>query len=104
MVAKGCGISPRYLSFLLKQHGTPFSVLVWDQRLKMASRWLLSSKPGDTSISEIAYRIGFKSSAHFSRMFKRTFNMSPREYRMTSEAETAHQRRGLLAAEASSLQ
>jgi AraC-like DNA-binding protein len=104
MVAKGCGISPRYLSFLLKHHGTPFSALVWDQRLKMASRWLLSSKPGDTSISEIAYRIGFKSSAHFSRMFKRAFNMSPREYRATSEAEAPHQRPELPAVEAASLQ
>jgi AraC-like DNA-binding protein len=82
-VAKGCGISPRYLSFLLKLHGTPFSALVWDQRLKMASRWLLSSKPGDISVSEIAYGVGFKSSAHFSRMFKRAYNMSPRAYRAT---------------------
>ena len=41
-VAKGCGISPRYLSFLLKLHGTPFSTLVWEKRLKMASGWLSS--------------------------------------------------------------
>src|SRR3546814_13976242 len=34
MVAKGCGISPRYLSFLLKLHGTPFSTLIWDKRLE----------------------------------------------------------------------
>jgi AraC-like DNA-binding protein len=104
MVAKGCGISPRYLSFLLRQHGTPFSALVWEQRLKMASRWLLSSRPGETSISEIAYRAGFKSSAHFSRMFKRAFNMSPREYRVTSKTEAPHQRREILSREASSLQ
>jgi AraC-like DNA-binding protein len=90
-VAKGCGISSRYLSFLLKRHGTPFSALVWDQRLKMASRWLLSSKPGDISISEIAYRVGFKSSAHFSRMFRRAFRVSPREYR-TAHVVEARQR------------
>jgi AraC-like DNA-binding protein len=80
-VAKGCGISHRYLSFLLKEHGTPFSTLVWEKRLAMASRWLSSSKPGDVAVSEIAYRVGFKSPAHFSRMFKRVFKMSPREYR-----------------------
>src|SRR3546814_18327898 len=38
MVAKGCGISPRYLSFLLKLHGTPFSTLIWDKRLESADR------------------------------------------------------------------
>jgi AraC family transcriptional activator of tynA and feaB len=40
-----------------------------------------NSKPGEASISEIAYRVGFKSAAHFSRMFKREFKVSPREYR-----------------------
>lgn len=81
-VAKGCGISPRYLSFLLSLHGTPFSTLVWESRLKIAGQWLSSSKPSEASISEIAYRVGFKSSAHFSRMFKRAFSVSPRQYRM----------------------
>jgi AraC family transcriptional activator of tynA and feaB len=80
-VAKGCGISPRYLSFLLKLHGTSFSSLVWDSRLKTARQWLAASKPGEASISEIAYKVGFKSPAHFSRMFKRAFNVSPRNYR-----------------------
>lgn len=103
-VAKGCGISPRYLSFLLKLHGTPFSALVWEQRLKMASRWLLSSKPGDISISEIAYRVGFKSSAHFSRMFKRAFNISPREYRATCVSDGMGQHHELLGSGTTSLQ
>ncbi|PPE74425.1 AraC family transcriptional regulator [Solimonas fluminis] len=79
--AKACGISPRYLSLLLKLRGTPFSELVWDKRLKTASQWLVNSRPGEASISEIAYRVGFKSAAHFSRMFKREFKLSPREYR-----------------------
>jgi AraC-like DNA-binding protein len=83
-VAKGCGISPRYLSFLLKLHGTPFSTLVWDKRLKIAKQWVSASKPGEASISEIAYKVGFKSPAHFSRMFKRAYNMSPRQYRAAS--------------------
>lgn len=85
-VAKGCGISPRYLSLLLKLHGTPFSTLVWDKRLKIAHDWLIHSKPGDASISQIAYRVGFKSPAHFSRMFKRTFKMNPRRYRASETA------------------
>jgi AraC family transcriptional regulator, positive regulator of tynA and feaB len=103
-VAKGCGISTRYLSFLLKLHGTPFSTLVWEKRLKMASRWLAQSKPTDISISEIAYRVGFKSPAHFSRMFKRVYNVCPREHRAAGVAEVAHAHREIFARNANSLQ
>jgi AraC-like DNA-binding protein len=81
MVARGCGISPRYLSFLLRLNGTSFSELVWEQRLEKAKSWLSTSNPRDISISEIAYGVGFKSPAHFSRMFKRVFKMNPREFR-----------------------
>jgi AraC-like DNA-binding protein len=88
-VAKGCGISPRYLSFLLKVHGTPFSTLVWDKRLEAAGRWLAASKPDEASISEIAYKVGFKSPAHFSRMFKRAFKLSPRAYRAAAGGPAA---------------
>lgn len=88
-VAEGCGISPRYLSLLLKQHGTTFSTLVWDKRLKAAGQWLSESRPGEACISEVAYRVGFKSPAHFSRMFKREFKVSPRQYRAVVDAGSA---------------
>ena len=81
MVARGCGISPRYLSFLLRLKETSFSELGWDPRLAKARDWLTASDPRDISISEIAYGVGFKSPAHFSRMFKRVFKVNPREFR-----------------------
>lgn len=89
MVSKGCGISPRYLSSLLRLRGTTFSELVWDQRLDKARNWLSSTNPRDISISEIAYGVGFKSPAHFSRMFKRVFSVNPREFRGGLGEETA---------------
>jgi AraC family transcriptional regulator, positive regulator of tynA and feaB len=103
-VAKGCGISPRYVSILLKQHGSPFSTLVWEQRLKIASRLLSSSRSNDLSISKVAYGMGFKSLAHFSRKFKAAFNMSPSEYRSTSRVEPAEQKFEHAAARRRSLQ
>ncbi|MDE8653512.1 helix-turn-helix transcriptional regulator [Novosphingobium album (ex Liu et al. 2023)] len=93
MVARGCGISPRYLSFLLRLKETSFSELVWEQRLAKAKAWLASSDPRDISISEIAYGVGFKSPAHFSRMFKRVFGANPREYRGECGDEGAHPQR-----------
>ena len=92
MVAEGCGISQRYLSLLLKYSGTTFSTLVWNKRLQTAGQWLSSSKPVDASVSEIAFRVGFKSSAHFSRMFKREFKMSPTEYRNNPQAQPTRPR------------
>jgi AraC family transcriptional regulator, positive regulator of tynA and feaB len=97
MVASSCGISPRYLSYLLKQSGTSFSALVWDQRLKVARGWLSSSKPADMSIAEIAFRVGFKSPAHFSRMFKRVFSKGPREYRAALQTDVTNRPADLFA-------
>jgi AraC-like DNA-binding protein len=80
-VASACGISPRYLSYLLKQNHSSFSALVWEQRLQAAERLLVACGTQEMSVAEIAFRVGFKSPAHFSRMFKRVFGKGPREYR-----------------------
>lgn len=85
MVSEACGISPRYLSFLLKQKNIAFSDHIWEQRLKVASRWLENSRPSEISIAEIAFRVGFKSPAHFSRMFKRVYGKGPRDYRAEAQ-------------------
>ncbi|WP_404480878.1 helix-turn-helix transcriptional regulator [Novosphingobium sp. BL-52-GroH] len=88
-VARGCGISPRYLSFLLRLRDTSFSEVMWEQRLARARAWLSRSDPREISISEIAYGVGFKSPAHFSRMFKRAFGGAPRDYRGECGADGA---------------
>ncbi|MCW1385021.1 AraC family transcriptional regulator [Novosphingobium sp. KCTC 2891] len=80
-VAANCGISPRYLCYLLKANNTSFSELVWKNRLPKARDWLLSPKTRDHPIHEIAYMSGFKSAAHFSRMFKAAYGIPPREFR-----------------------
>jgi len=102
MVADACGISPRYLSSLLKQKGTSFSEHIWEQRLKIASRWLASTKPNEISIAEVAFRVGFKSPAHFSRMFKRVYQKGPREYRSDCLAKVAQTHQDVFAANNSS--
>jgi AraC-like DNA-binding protein len=79
-VAASCGISARYLSYLLKANNTTFSELLWKNRLPKAREWLVSQS-GKFSIHEIAYMSGFKSASHFSRKFKETYGLSPREYR-----------------------
>jgi AraC-like DNA-binding protein len=80
-VAASCGISPRYLCYVLKANNTSFSDLLWRNRLPKARDWLVSPATRDYPIHEIAFMSGFKSAAHFSRMFKATYGCPPREYR-----------------------
>jgi AraC-like DNA-binding protein len=87
MVAKGCGISSRYVSFLLKSQGISFSKLIWDMRLQKAKAWLTATTPEEIFVSEVAHRLGFKSAAHFSRMYKAAFGKSPSEHRRALELE-----------------
>ncbi|RYD90935.1 MAG: AraC family transcriptional regulator [Sphingomonadales bacterium] len=81
LVADSCGISLRYLCHILKKHDLSFSQLLWDRRMGTAQSWLHAEKMRHLAISEIAYLAGFKSSAHFSRMFKARYGMGPRDYR-----------------------
>lgn len=80
-VAKDCGISTRYLHYLLKSKGTRFYDYLWQARLNSAYQQLTDPTLARRTISEIAYAIGFKSSAHFSRAFRNQFAKSPREVR-----------------------
>jgi AraC-like DNA-binding protein len=80
-VARACAISPRYLCYLLKLKGTTFSELLWEERLKKTKEWLLALDTRHFTIGEIAYMNGFKTAAHFSRLFKDYWGCSPREYR-----------------------
>jgi len=80
-VAQHCGISPRYLCYVLKANNTSFSDLLWNQRLPRARDWLLTDAYRRYPIHKIAGMAGFKSAAHFSRMFKSAYSMSPKEYR-----------------------
>lgn len=80
-VAESCGISPRYLCYILKANGRSFSDFLWSNRLPKARDLLLSSATRNYSIREVAFMSGFKSAAHFSRQFKATYGRPPREYR-----------------------
>lgn len=81
-VARHFGISARYLCYVLKANGTSFSELLWQGRLEKAHALLLAaSSSTQGSIADIARLSGFKSAAHFSRLFKAAFAVSPSQFR-----------------------
>ena len=81
--AEKANLSPSYFSDLVrKETGSApkdfISLFIADE----AKRCLTET---DSDISEIAYRLGFEYPAHFTRMFKRTVGMTPREYRLKAK-------------------
>jgi AraC family transcriptional activator of tynA and feaB len=81
-VAQYCGISSRYLCYVLKANDTSFSELLWSERLPKARDWLICNAFRQYPIHKIACMAGFKSAAHFSRMFKSAYGISPKDYRI----------------------
>ena len=81
-LAETLQISTSYLSESFKQvTGTGFSHYVAQRRFDEACH-LLRAQPG-TSITEIAFRVGFQCLPQFNRVFKRLSGKSPRQYRKT---------------------
>lgn len=78
-VADFLGISLRYLHSQFNRRGHSVSHWIVRRRL-IRCRDELEAAPA-RSISEVAYRWGFKSHAHFSRAFRAQFGMSPSDLR-----------------------
>jgi acetamidase/formamidase/AraC-like DNA-binding protein len=97
-IALSEGISERYLQKLFEGTGSSFTHYLRERRLQRT--WADLSNPTEAhhSISEIAFRVGFNDSAHFSRAFRHRFGVSPREFRqheaerVTASASAAGQR------------
>ncbi len=81
-MAKACGmsVSAFHRAFLQSAKRTPMQYLN-DHRLKTAAGLLLQGK---LTLSEIAERCGFCDEFHLSHNFKRSYGVSPRDYRRST--------------------
>lgn len=82
------GISLRYLHLLFAQRGHAVSGWIRERRLEYCCQVLANAHPS-LSVSEIAFRAGFKDSSHFSRAFRQRFGISPTEHRRKSQHPAA---------------
>lgn len=80
-VAVALRISPRYLRMLMAEDGDTVSALILRRRLEECAKRLASPVWRGRTITDIALAWGFNSTAHFSRVFRERFGMSPRDYR-----------------------
>lgn len=78
-IAKAIGISAEYLSSIFKEvTGINVKYFLQTEKLNEAKFLLIST---DMAISTIAYKLGYSSQSHFSRIFKEYFKASPSSFR-----------------------
>lgn len=80
-VAKGVGLSTRYVSKLFQEDGEAFSRFLLRERVEHCRRELSDPLLNNLRISDIALRGGFNNLSHFSRAFRDSVGRSPTEYR-----------------------
>jgi AraC-like DNA-binding protein len=78
--------SKRYLHRVFEDTDCSLDRYIWQARLDRCHATLGSPAAVHKSISEIAFSWGFNSSAHFCRMFKNRFSLSPTEFRRLAMA------------------
>ncbi len=83
-VAAALVISPRYLRKLMAEQGETASSFILRRRLEECAKALASDIHRARSITDVAFAWGFNSTAHFARVFKSRFGLSPRDYREAS--------------------
>ena len=79
-------MNPSYLSRLFKSVcGVPFSKYIIEVRMKKAKALLESSQ---LKVSDIAFHVGYNNPSHFINSFRKTFGVTPEEYRCRVRKET----------------
>jgi AraC-like DNA-binding protein len=76
--AELCNTSKRTLQRRLQAKGTCFNELLARAQFSAASRMLQES---GTTVTEMAYRLGYSDAAHFTRAFRRIAGVTPQVYR-----------------------
>jgi len=80
-VAQDCGISKRTLQVLLASSGTSFVQELNATRLDRASDLLSDPRTRALPIADIAWRNGFLDPGYFTRLFRKRFGITPRQWR-----------------------
>jgi AraC-like DNA-binding protein len=85
-VAAACHVSVSYLHKLFRAEGTSVCRVIRERRLEKCRRDLAAPSRRSRSVGAIGADWGFIDAAHFSRVFKATYGISPRDYRLSRDA------------------
>lgn len=84
-IAKHVRLSVRYINELFQSEHSSVMRFVTERRLERSRQYLASDFFSQLPITDIALRCGFKNCSHFSRVFKDSFEYSPRLYRQLNK-------------------
>lgn len=87
-VAEALGVSLRHLYRLFNDEQLSINKYIQNKRLERVKADLMDEHFRNTSITSLALKWGFWDSAHFSKVFKKTYGFSPRECRDATEHYT----------------
>jgi len=85
-VAKAVGVSIRRLNELFAKENSSISSFIRASRLEQVATDLIDPRFKTQTISELASKWGFGSFQHFSKLFRRNYGMSPKEFRGSNHA------------------
>jgi AraC-like DNA-binding protein len=88
-IAAAHHISERYLYLLFAGQRVTVAGWIRDRRLQHCQQDLADPALRDRPVAAIGTRWGFTSPAHFSRVFRKTFGVTPGQYRQLALHETA---------------
>jgi AraC-like DNA-binding protein len=84
VIARAVGVTPRHLNRAFAAEQTTVAQYLLARRLDRAKADLAAPELAGYRIADIAFRWGFSSQAHFSRLFRARFGCSPTEMRGTA--------------------
>jgi AraC-like DNA-binding protein len=79
-IASRVGVSPRYVQMLFAEMATTPTAFIQGRRLELAAR-RLELEGMSTTITEVAYDVGFNDLSSFCRAFRRRYDVSASGYR-----------------------
>ena len=85
-IARAHFVSVRLLQKLFEAEGSPVSTVIRTRRLERCRRDLADPSLAHLPISLVAQRWGIGDAAYFSRLFRSTYGLSPREFRKAGAA------------------
>jgi AraC-like DNA-binding protein len=85
-VAAVLGVSVRHLGRIFEPAGVTPARYITERRLQRAHQQLTGGSAAGTTIADIAYRWGFSSQAHFTRLFRARFGRTPTDARAAARA------------------
>ncbi len=81
-VAAAFRISTRYLHMVFSEGGETVSGYILRRRLEQCARQFADPLWNKRTITEIAFGWGFNNATHFARVFRNTYQQSPRDFRV----------------------